>query len=118
LRFVFLSKLRKPQPKIIGKPIDSTSPPVAPSDHRGLDEEMFPTTRRPQLPFPGRSFIGVVLCRLNGLEFFRGFLRREFSELGVGGNPAFTARNRIGRRAIGRCIRNLSKRKVLRESPR
>ena len=41
------------------------------------DEEMFPTTRRPQLPFPGRSFIGVVLCRLNGLEFFRGFLRQN-----------------------------------------
>ena len=70
----------------LASPSNSTSPPVAPSDHRGLDEEMFPNDAAPSaVPFPGRSVIGVVLCRLNGLEFFRGFLRRELSELGFRG---------------------------------
>ena len=52
LRFVFLSKLRKPQPEIVDKPVDSTPPPIAPADHRRVDEETLPTTRRPQLSFP------------------------------------------------------------------
>jgi hypothetical protein len=100
LRFVFLTELRKPQPEIVGKPADSTPPSTAPADHRRVDEEALPTTRRPQLSFPYRSFIGLVLLGLCGSEFFSGFLSRGLSKLGVGRYPTFAAGNRFGRRAI------------------
>ena len=73
-RFVFLSKLREPQPEIVDKSVNSTAPPIAPADHRRVDEETLPTTRRPQLSFPYRSFIGLVLLGLCRLELFGAFL--------------------------------------------
>ena len=110
-RFVFLSKLREPQPDIPDKPVDSrrhrSRPPITAASTRRRSQ------RRGRLaspaPFPDRSIIGFVLCRLRGLELFNGFLSPGLSKLGVGGDPAFAARNRFGRRAVGRRIWNLSK---------
>ena len=88
LHLVLLAKLGEPEPQLVGQPVDPTSPAIASSDHRRLDEKALPAARRPQLPVSDRGVVAACgrKIRLCGSGWLVDLFGRESrNELRVGG---------------------------------
>ena len=79
LRLVLLAKLGEPEPELVGEPVDPTSPAIASSDYRRLDEKALPAPRRPQLPVSDRGVIDACgrKIRLYGFGLLADLIGRE-----------------------------------------